>query len=469
MQNGTRSPILSKAEFQSLLQALKGQVIWPGEEGYDRTRAAGHGGVDRHPAVVIRPLDAEDVAQVIRLARLSGLELAVRSGGHSGAAHSTTEGGILLDLCNLRDMQIDPKRRTIWAGTGLRAGEVVNALAEHGLVLGFGDTASVGIGGITLGGGIGYLVRKFGLTIDDLLGAEIVTANGECLQVDADTHPDLFWAIRGGGGNFGVATRFLFRAHALEHVYGGMLVLPATPDSLAGFIQAAQEAPDEVSTIANIMAAPPMPFLPPKAHGQLSIIAMMMYSGDPQEGERAFAPFRQLADPEPPLADMLHPMRYPEIYPPEEAAGEGGAPCISMRTLFLDSVDTETASLLLGGLRLAQGSILAAAQLRVLGGAMARVPVEATAFAHRNSRIMAQLVTLYENPADAPAHEAWAADLAEGLRQNDPGRYVNFLGPVSEEDVRLAYPGGAWERLQAVKKRYDPENLFRMNQNIPPT
>ncbi len=465
MQSSTH---LSDPKFQPLLSRIKGPLVWPGEPGYDDTRRAHQGGIDRHPALIVKPLDAQDVQQGVRLARLSGLELAVRSGGHSGASHSTTEGGILLDLCNLREMQIDPVARTLWAGTGLKAGDIVNALADHGLVLPLGDTASVGIGGITLGGGIGYLVRKFGLTIDHLLAAEIVTADGECLQVDADSHPDLFWALRGGGGNFGVATRFLFRVQPLEHVYGGMLVLPATPGSLSRFIQAAQAAPDEVSTIANVMIAPPMPFLPPKAHGELIIMAMMMYSGDPQDGDRVFAPFRELVDPHPPLADMLRPMRYPEIYPPEEAGTEAGPPCISMRTLFLDSLDEQTAAVVVGGLRLSTGALMTAAQFRVLGGAMSRVPVEATAFGHRASRIMVQLVTLYASPEDAPAHEAWVGDLAAAIQQADPGRYVNFLGPSSQEEVRLAYPHGAWERLRSIKSRYDPDNLFRLNQNIPP-
>ncbi len=468
MQSSARFPVVSDPEYQPLLAQIKGPLVWPGQPDYDEARRALQGGIDRYPALVVKALDAMDVQQVVNLARLSGLELAVRSGGHSAAAHSTTEGGILLDLCNLRDMHIDPQAQTLWAGPGLTAGEVVNALAGHGLALPLGDTATVGLGGITLGGGIGYLVRKFGLTIDDLLAAELVTAEGECLQVDPNNHPDLFWAIRGGGGNFGVITHFLFRVHPLEHVYGGMLVLPATPESLSGFIKVAQHAPDEVSTIANVMIAPPMPFLPQKAHGELIIMAMMMYSGDPRDGEAAFAPFRQLVDPHPPLADMLRPMRYPEIYPPEEAASQSGPPCISMRTLFLDSLDEQTAALVVGGLRISTGALMTIAQFRVLGGAMSRVPVEATAFAHRNSRIMAQILALYPDPAAAHVHETWVSDLAAALQQGDPGRYVNFLGPSAESEVRAAYPNGAWERLQSIKSRYDPSNLFRLNQNIPP-
>src|SRR5215208_5697978 len=226
-------------------------------------RAVLNGARSRRPALIVRVADATDVSRVIALALERGLELAVRSGGHSLAGHSTTDGGILLDLSGMKGLEIDVARRTAWAETGLTAGEYTAVAGAHGLATGFGDTGSVGIGGITLGGGVGFLVRKYGLTIDDLLAAEIVTADGELLYVDSDTHPDLFWAIRGGGGNFGVATRFKFRLHEVDTIVGGMLILPAIADTIASFIDLAEAAPDELSGIANVMTAPPMPFLPP--------------------------------------------------------------------------------------------------------------------------------------------------------------------------------------------------------------
>jgi FAD/FMN-containing dehydrogenase len=249
----------------------------------------------------------------VNLARDSGLELAVRSGGHSPAGHSTTQGGIVLDLGAMKALDIDPDGRTAWAQPGLTAGEYTTAAAAHGLATGFGDTGSVGIGGITLAGGVGYLVREHGLTIDDLLAAELVTADGQRLRADAETHPELFWAIRGGGGNFGVATRLRFRLHPLDQVVGGILLLPATPEVLAGFIAAAATAPEALSGIVNVMPAPPMPMVPPEVHGQLVVLAMLVYAGDLAAGERAVAPFRGLATP---LADLVRPMPYPEIYPP---------------------------------------------------------------------------------------------------------------------------------------------------------
>ncbi len=305
-------------------------------------------------------------------------------------------------------------------------------------------------------------MRKHGLTIDDLLAADIVTADGELLRTDAETHPDLFWAIRGGGGNFGVATRFQFRLHELDSVVGGLLVLPATPDVIAGFIAASEAAPDELSTIANVMPAPPMPFLPEEAPRP---------AGDPGHarpcaavapmGDRAIAPFRALATP---LADLVKPMRLPEIYEPDD---DSYHPTAVAKTMFVDRIDLEVAETIVRHLE-ASDATMRVAQLRVLGGAMARVPRDATAFAHRSSRIMVNVAAFYEGPEDRAVREAWVAEFAAALHQGDVGAYVNFLSDEGEARIRAAYPGSTWDRLVAIKGRYDPTNLFRLNQNIPP-
>ena len=446
-----------------LRSEFKDRVIAPGDPDYDRARTVFYGGVDRHPAVIIKVADTNDVIRVVNLARESGLELAVRSGGHSSAGHSVSEGGIVLDLSNMKDLQIDPESRTAWVETGFTAGQLTTALGAHGLAVGFGDTGSVGIGGITLGGGVGYLVRKYGLTIDSLLAAEVVTADGQIRHVDDQAHPDLFWAIRGGGGNFGVATRFKFQLHEVPNVVGGMLILPATPETVAGFLAESESAPEELSGIGNVMTAPPMPFLPAEVHGKPIIMAFLVYAGETEAGERALAPFRALATP---YADMLKPMTYPEIYPPEEGA-ESYHPVAASYTMFVDRIDRSVAEMILNRLENSSAS-MAVAQLRVLGGAMARVPVDATAFAHRNSKIVVNIAALYEKPEEKGTHEAWVADFASALLQGDKGAYVNFLGEEGEERVRLAYPGSTWDRLAAVKARYDPTNLFRLNQNISP-
>ena len=420
------------------------------------------GHIDRHPAVIVKVADAQDVIRVVALARETGIELAVRCGGHSAAGHGVSEGGIVLDLSDMKGLDIDVDGRTAWAESGLTAAEYTAAVGAHGLATGFGDTGSVGIGGITLGGGVGYLVRKFGLTIDDLLGAEIVTADGRLLEVDADHHPDLFWAIRGGGGNFGVVTRFHYRLHELPGIVGGMLLLPATPDTVAGFIAAAEAAPEELSTIANVMPCPPMPFVPTEHHGELVIMALVAYAGDAEAGERAIAPFRALATP---VADLLRPMTVPgdlstrgSRLPPDrgrpDAVHRPGRSTRS-RTSIVSRLRSSTASFM-------------AVQLRPLGGAMARVPADATAFAHRASRIMVNVAAFFEGPDDQVVQEAWVTDVAAELEQDDHGAYVNFIGDEGPERIRAAYPGPTLDRLAAIKARYDPTNLFHLNRNVAP-
>ena len=325
------------ASLPELRHELRGRVIDPGDARYDDARTVFHGGIDRRPAAIVRAADAADVSRVVSLARETGLELAVRSGGHSAAGHSVSDGGIVLDLRDMRTLAIDLEKRTAWADTGLTTGEYTAAEAACRLATGFGDTGSVGIGGITLGGGIGFLVRKHGLTIDDLLAAELVTADGRILHVDAENHPDLFWAIRGGGGNFGVVTKFQLRLHELDRIFGGRLFLPATPEVVAGFVAEAEAAPDELSAIANVMPAPPLPFLAQEQHGELVVMATLAYAGRPEAGERAVAPFRALAEP---IADMLRPMSYPEVFPPEQ---EGFHPISAVRTMFVEGVDRHAA------------------------------------------------------------------------------------------------------------------------------
>ena len=441
-----------------LRTSVKGRVSAPGDEEYDEVRAVFLGGIDRRPAVIIRVADADDVATVVALAGDTGLELAIRSGGHS--VYAVSEGGIVLDLSDMKAFEVDPVERTAWAEAGLTAAEYTGLAAADGLATGFGDTGSVGIGGITLGGGVGYLVRKYGMTIDNLLAAEIVTANGELLHIDADSHPDLFWAIRGGGGNFGVVTRFKFRLHKVETIVGGMMILPATPKVIAGFIAEAEAAPDGLSTIANVMPAPPMPFLPEEQHGLPVIMALMAYAGEVEAGEHLMDRFRALAAP---IVDMVKAMPYPEIYPPDE---EGYHPIAAGRTLFVDSIDEGIATSILDYLATSTAP-MRVAQLRVLGGAMSRVPVDATAFAHRSSPILVNLAAVYESPEDAGKHEIWVAGFVSMLAGKDSGAYVGFLDE-GEGSIHRAYPGPTLDRLKAVKGRYDPTNLFHFNHNVSP-
>jgi FAD/FMN-containing dehydrogenase len=452
---------VTASQVSDLGSTHRGRVILPDSPGYDEARTVFAGDVDRRPGLIARPLDAADVAEVVAFAHGTGLPLAVRSGGHSGPGFGTTDGGIVIDVRDMRGLEIDLERRTAWAGTGLTAGEYTTRVGEHGLATGFGDTGSVGLGGITLGGGVGYLIRTHGLTIDNVIAAEVVTASGDILRVDASSHPELFWALRGGGGNFGVVTRFQYRLHPVDRVVGGMLLLPATADVIAGTIEAADEAPEELSVIANVMPAPPMPFVPASQHGQLVVMILACFAGEEAAGADAVAPFRALAQP---IVDMVRPMRYPELFPPEDPSYR---PKAIARTMFLRRVDPATADTILDYLG-SSDAPMRVAQLRVLGGAAGRVASDATAYAHRGSRIMAVLAAFHDGPVNKAAREDWVARFGRALDQGDPGAYVNFLGNEGEGRIRAAYPGATWNRLAAVKARYDPDNLFRLNQNIPP-
>jgi FAD/FMN-containing dehydrogenase len=446
-----------------LRSAIGGRVIGPEDADYEQVRTVVPGDVDLRPAAIARPRDAGEVARVVEVARETGLELAVRSGGHSGAGHGLTEGGIVLDLRELKALDIDVEGRTAWAETGLTTGEYTEATGAHGLATGFGDTGSVGLGGITLGGGVGFLVRKHGLTIDSMLAAEVVTADGELRRVDEDTHPDLFWAIRGGGGNFGVATRLYLRLHEVGTVVGGQLMLPATPDVVHSLVEASEAAPEELSAIINVMPAMPMPMVPEEQVGRLVAWVLLVYAGPIEAGEAAVAPLRALAEP---VLDTVGPMPYPKMFEEPEGAEEYH-PMAVARTMFVDRIDRPVAETIVGTLE-ASDAAMRVAQLRVLGGAMARVPADATAFAHRDSRIMVNVAAFYEGPDDRAVRETWVTDFEATLRQDDAGAYVNFLVDEGPERVRAAYPGPTWDRLAAIKARYDPTNLFHRNQNIPP-
>jgi FAD/FMN-containing dehydrogenase len=442
------------------LSNVSGKVIRPSDPDYDDARRVFRGEVDKHPALIVQVDDVDDIRRVLQLARETGAELAIRSGGHSAGAFGTTDGGIVLDVRRLKSLEFKDAGQTVWAGAGLTAKEVTEAAWQRGELIGFGDTGSVGVAGLTLGGGVGYAVRMLGLTIDNLLAVEVVTANGEFLTADASTNPDMFWALRGGGGNFGVATRFKFQLHAVPGFFGGMIVLPATVETITGWISAAESAPENVSTIANVMTAP-LPFLPPAAQGGPVIFGLIAHFGSADDGERAMAPFRGLAAP---LADMLADQPYPAIYGPED---DSYRPKAFDHTMFIDHVGAGEAQQMLDAINASDAS-LRGVQLRVLGGAMARVPSDATAFAHRTARIMAVVVNFYDGPDDLPRRMKWTNDLAAALDQGVNAAYVNFLREEGEARLRQAYPSPTFERLAEIKQRYDPANLFRLNQNIPP-
>jgi FAD/FMN-containing dehydrogenase len=366
----------------------------------------------------------------------------------------------------MNDIAIDPERRTARVGPGITWGEYTDRAAEYGLVTPGGDSGTVGVGGLTLGGGIGWLVRKYGMTIDHLLSAEVVTADGRVLTASETEHPDLFWAIRGGGGNFGIVTSFEFSLVPLGLIYGGMLGFAADPALLTSYLRLAAEAPDELSTILMLMLAPPMPMIPAAHHGKPVVVVSFCYAGNPQEGEAAIAPLRGMGAP---VVQMVQPMPYPVLFQ-FSAEGATSRPA-SVRSHFLDGLDDSTAAALVehvGRASSRQGIL----QFRVLGGAMSRQPSDSTAFGHRDKPYMATIINAWMDagagPAEVAEHRAWTERAWHLLKPHSTGAYVNFLGDEGEEAITQAYPPDTYARLAQIKHRYDPTNLFKGNRNIPP-
>ncbi|MBV9355359.1 MAG: FAD-binding oxidoreductase [Chloroflexi bacterium] len=453
---------LGGAAIRDLEAHLLGELIRPAHDDYATARQVWNRAVDRHPALIVRAADAADVVRAVSFAHEQGLPLAVRSGGHSLAGHGTVHGGLVLDLSRLRGLSIDPERRVAWAQPGLTWGQYAERAHAYGLATSSGDTATVGLGGLTLGGGIGWMVRKHGLTIDNLLSVELVTADGRLVRASADEHPDLFWALRGGGGNFGVATAFQYRLQPAGTVVGGAVVYPASATVLRGWADYAAQAPDELTSIAFVMPAPPVPFIPAEYHGRLVVIVAICYAGDPAAGEPVVEPLQQLGRP---IANLVGPMPYPGLFALTEAASQPHPS--TTRSGYFAALTDETLEEIVGHaeqMPLPSGLI----ELRALGGAMARVPAEATAFAHRDQPFMAVVIGGAPDAASMEPQRAWTEQLWEVLRPRSRGVYANFLADEGPERVREAYAPASFERLVALKRQYDPSNVFRLNQNIRP-
>jgi FAD/FMN-containing dehydrogenase len=457
-----RTIVIASDELDALRARLTGRLITPESADFDEARTTLYG-TNRVPLAVARVSNAQDVAAAVTFARDRALPLAVRSGGHSLAQHSVVDGSIVVDFSTMKRVSIDPKARVARVQAGATSGELAAPAHEFGLALSTGDTHSVGIGGLTTGGGIGFMVRRYGLAIDNLLAAQVVTAAGNIVTASADEHPDLFWAIRGGGGNVGIVTEFTFRLAPVGQILGGDLMLPASREVLRGYLEYAASAPDDLTTIANLMHAPPAPYVPQERVGELVLSILVSWSGSIEDGERALAPLRALATP---VADAVSPMPYPAIY--NFTAHQAAPHAASIRMTFADDLSDTALDAALAAMEGAS-SPFSIVQFRGLGGAYGRVDKEATAFAHRDRRFFVAVIAIWLDAAEeASVHEAWTGSLWEAIRPEGSGVYVNFLEDEGVDRIREAYPGGVFERLQKVKGEYDPGNLFRFNQNIPP-
>ncbi|HEY5630460.1 MAG TPA: FAD-binding oxidoreductase [Candidatus Limnocylindrales bacterium] len=453
---------LPAVAVEALAADVRGTVLRPADPDFALAAGVWNVAAAASPALIVRVADAGDIAHAIAFAREHRLEIAIRGGGHSVAGHSSGEGVLVMDTRGLRSIDIDPAGRVARVGAGLTAGEVTAATAAYGLAAPFGDTASVGVAGITLGGGIGYLARKHGLTVDSLRSAELVSADGRVVTASPGQNPDLFWAIRGGGGNFGVVTSLEFDLHPVDRAYGGALLLPATWNVLRGLAPIAGAAPEALTLIANLMPAPPAPFVPAERVGTPVVAILGVFLGDEAAGAEAFAPLRALATP---IADTVGVLPYAAIYDYTAAASIPHPS--ATRTIFLEGIDDDIIGILLSGF----GRSTAAqtiVQLRVLGGAMGRVPAGATAFAHRQASVMVTVMGSTQAAEALPPTAAWASGLLDELRPYGIGAYANFLEDEGEARIREAYPARTYRRLAAVKAAWDPGNVFHRNQNIRP-
>jgi FAD/FMN-containing dehydrogenase len=457
---------LTRDDGAMLARQLQGRVVLPDEADFADLRSV-HFVSDAMPAMIVRAATAADVAATVQFARTHQREIAVRSGGHSVARYSIIDGGIVLDLSPMKSLEFDVDTRIARLDAGLTWGEVAQTLHPHGLGISSGDNATVGVGGLATGGGIGWFVRKYGLTVDRVRSIEVVTADGQVLTASASEHPDLFWAMRGGGSNFGIATRFEVALHPAGMVYGGAIFYDASEAAsvLPAFARYAASAPDELTAIALVMAAPPAPFIPPDAQGKPVVALALVYSGGFDEGRRVVDPLRTLGTP---IADIVGPMPYPAIFQFTEDASPLNLR-LHLRSVMVDTVDDALISALLAAGATEVPSLGAVFQLRVLGGAMRRGDAERTAFAQRDQGALVLAVVYGYEEAETARHEAWVERLHEAMRPFGTGAYVGFLMRDEQERIHEVYPAATLARLRAVKRRYDPTNFFRQNLNIVPS
>jgi FAD/FMN-containing dehydrogenase len=456
MSNQIPEPETSRDPFPP---EFRGQLIRQGDSGYHESRRVWNGMIDRSPAMIARCESAGDVVAAIRFAEARRLPVAVRGGGHSAAGLGVCDDGVVIDLSGLKQIQVDPVARTARAGGGVTWAELDRATQEHGLATTGGAISSTGIAGLTLGGGIGWLMRTHGLACDNLLGVELVTADGRIVHASATENEDLFWGVRGGGGNFGVVTTFEFQLHPVGPiVLGGMFVHPLerAREALRLYHQVTAGAPDELSVFGGLLHTPDG--MPVCAH-------IVFYDGPIEEGEQVVQPLRSFG---PPLADQVGPMPYVAL----QSMLDDGFPSgmqVYWRSEFLTRVDDRLIDILVDQYEKVT-SPLSALLLEQLGGAVARVGLESTAFDAREADYNLVIVSRWTDPADAQRHIDWSRSVSEAVRPYASGRvYVNYLGVGESEDrVKAAYGPTKYARLVELKRKYDPTNFFRFNQNIAP-
>ena len=447
-------------------ERLRGRVVLAGDPGYDRARAVWNATADGHPAAVVRCAGTDDVVAAVRFARDQDLPVAVRGGGHSYPGFSTCDGGIVIDLSPMDGVRVDPARRVATAGGGALLGELDRQAQAYGLACPTGHVSHTGVGGLTLGGGVGRLARRYGLTLDNLLAVELVTAAGERVRTGPDSEPELFWGLRGAGANLGIATSFELALHPVgPQVTAGIAVHPIARagEVAAAFTDAMAAAPDAVTAGMGWFVAPPGPPFPPAVAGRPVVVVNATHCGPLDTAERDLAPLRALG----PALDTFAPRPYLELQAESDDHNRWGRRNY-WKGLLLEALADEAVDQI--------GELLAAAPgpdcgvgLLSLGGAFARVPEDATAFSGRDATLWLLTETVWDDPAEDPARVAWGRDAMAALRPFATSvNYVNDLGQLDQDAVRGAYGPAKYDRLVALKRTWDPANVLRRNQNIRP-
>ena len=448
--------------------ALSGELLGPNDDGYEEARRVWNGAIDRRPALIARCANADDVESALRYARERELPLAVRGGGHGVGGHGVCDRGVVIDLSLMRAIEVDPSARVARAQAGCLLGDLDEATQGFGLAAPAGVVSHTGVAGLTLGGGIGWLTRKYGATVDNLLSVRMLTADGELVTANEREHPELFWGLRGGGGNFGIATEFEYRLHPVGPTVLAGPVVYALEDGrevLRRYRDAAAEMPDELTTILDLRQAPPLPSIPEALHGRPVVMIKACWSGPLDQGEQAVAPLRSLGRP---LLDLLKPRPFLELQSLNNPAVPHGWHYY-WKSLETPPLDDAAIDLLLEHTARVT-SPRSYTLLFQLGGALARAPEDATAYPQRDAAFNVNINAVWL-PGDERSedHIRWTRDFFTALEPHTGGRvYVNFLGDEGQSRVRAAYGETKYARLTALKRRYDPDNVFRLNQNIKP-
>jgi FAD/FMN-containing dehydrogenase len=457
---------MAKLTIDALRRQVRGDVIGPDDEGYEEARRVYSAMIDRHPAVVVRPADAGDVVAAVDFARENDVDLSVRGGGHSVPGFGTNDGGVVIDLSRMRDVRVDPRARRARVQGGATWGDYNTATNEHGLASTGGIVSTTGVGGLTLGGGIGYLTRGIGLACDNLVSARVVTADGRTLVASEDENADLFWALRGGSGNFGVVTELEFKLHPVDEVYWGPMFfeLDETENVLRFYRDYIADAPEEMGVFPGFQIAPPLPFIPEDRHGDTFIILVACWAGPIEQGENAFKPFHDVA---PAVAEMVGPTPYPAINSAFDALYPAGQLQHYWKANFASELTDDAIKAHLDhGPKVPDVS--STMHIYPINGTAQRVAPDATAFGHRDAAFATVVAGMWPDPSKNEANIQWVRDYAAAIaRHSDEGGYVNFMSADDQGRVAANY-GANYGRLVEVKRAYDPGNLFHMNQNIEP-